>query len=197
MWGDPPFRPEEALVVQKAALRSDGQRNRERIVSAASVLVARDGAEVSLEEIARQAGIGSATLHRHFRSRYALLNAVFSDGVDRLCARAQSLLASDPDHALVTWLGELTVYSASTRGMAVSLSKSLADEEPGFACCSDLLHDVAATLIPGAVAAEQLRPDVSADELMALSNGIAIAAEGDPALASRLLLLAFHGLQSR
>ena len=61
-------------------LRADGRRNRERIVAAAVKLVARDGAQASLEEIARRAGVGSATLHRHFPSRGALLEAVFRDG---------------------------------------------------------------------------------------------------------------------
>jgi AcrR family transcriptional regulator len=182
-------------MAQKAPLRADGLRNRERLIAAAAVLVARDGAEVSLEEIARQAKVGSATLHRHFRSRYALLNAVFSDGVDRLCVRARSLLASDPDNALVIWLGELTAYSASTRGMAVALARRQPEDEPGLVCSHDLLRDVAATLIPSAVEARRLRSDVSADDLMALSNGIAIAAEDDPARASRLLSLAGQGFQ--
>ena len=69
-------------------LRADGQRNRERIVAAASELVARHGASASLEEIAKLAEVGSATLHRHFASRRSLLEAVFREGVALLCERA-------------------------------------------------------------------------------------------------------------
>ncbi|WP_204038555.1 helix-turn-helix domain-containing protein [Micromonospora qiuiae] len=55
--------------------RSDWQRNHKRLVAVAAALVARDGAQVSLEEIAREAGVGSATLHRHFPSRLELRRA--------------------------------------------------------------------------------------------------------------------------
>jgi len=83
-------------------LRADGRRNRERIVAAAVELVGRDGAQASLEEIARRAGVGSATLHRHFPSRRALLEAVFSAGVEHLCARAAAQPGEDPGAALAT-----------------------------------------------------------------------------------------------
>src|SRR3954470_24825033 len=72
------------------SLRADGRRNRELLVAAATELIGRDGAQASLEEIARRAGVGSATLHRHFSSRHALLEAVFRDGVAQLCERASA-----------------------------------------------------------------------------------------------------------
>ena len=66
-------------------MRADARRNRDRLVSVASEVVAEQGAEASLEEIARRAGVGSATLHRHFPSRLALLDAVFAERVTALC----------------------------------------------------------------------------------------------------------------
>ncbi|MFG1651798.1 TetR/AcrR family transcriptional regulator [Micromonospora sp. NPDC049275] len=88
-------------------------------MKAATEATARDGAYASLEEIARSAGVGSATLHRHFPSRWSLLQAVFQTCVRNLAGRAEDLLA-EPDAltALTTWLREVTVYATTTRGLA-------------------------------------------------------------------------------
>ncbi|MFC7643282.1 TetR/AcrR family transcriptional regulator [Streptosporangium lutulentum] len=75
-------------------MRADARRNHDRILVAASAAIAQHGAEASLEEIARHAGVGSATLHRHFPSRQALLEAVFRDRVETLCAKASELAAA-------------------------------------------------------------------------------------------------------
>ena len=184
------------MTEQKAPLRSDGRRNRERLIAAASILVARDGAEASLEEIARQAGVGSATLHRHFRSRFALLDAVFRDGVERLRIRARSLAESDPGNGLVIWLGELTEYAAGTRGLATSLRFLPESDGHRIDTCHGILQDAATILAANAIRAGTLRPEVSVDDLLALANGISIAAEGDLAGADRLLRLAVHGFQA-
>jgi AcrR family transcriptional regulator len=86
-------------------MRADAQRNYDRILAAAGAAIARDGADASLEKIARRAGVGSATLHRHFPSRQALLEAVFRAKVEALCHKARSLTTDpDPGVALVTWL---------------------------------------------------------------------------------------------
>ncbi|MBU2669687.1 TetR/AcrR family transcriptional regulator [Actinoplanes bogorensis] len=104
-------------------MRADARRNYEQILAAAEAEVARAGADASLEEIARRAGVGSATLHRHFPSRQSLLEAVFHDRVVALCDRAHQLAAAgdDPGRALADWLRELAAYGATTRGLAKSL----------------------------------------------------------------------------
>lgn len=83
-----------ASVPSGRSMRADARRNRDRILAAAGTAIAEHGAEASLEEIARHAGVGSATLHRHFPSRQALLEAVFRDRVEILCAKARDLAAS-------------------------------------------------------------------------------------------------------
>ena len=91
-----------ALVKPK---RADARRNFDQIVAAAEAEIARHGADASLEEIARRAGVGSATLHRHFPSRQALLEAVFHDRVEVLCVQARELAGHpDPGAALGEWL---------------------------------------------------------------------------------------------
>ncbi|MEU7048446.1 TetR/AcrR family transcriptional regulator [Streptomyces eurythermus] len=99
----PASKPSEGFVPKSAAgpaprpTRADARRGYDRIVAAAESLVAEHGAEASLEEIARHADVGSATLHRRFPSRQLLLEAVFKGRVEALCAKAHDLLpAPDP-----------------------------------------------------------------------------------------------------
>ena len=179
------------MTSQQIPQRADWRRNRERMLAAAAEVVARDGASASLEEIARRAGLGSATLHRHFRSREALLTAVFHEGVERLAARGRELNET-AGGGLAVWLEELTRYTATTRGLAVSLRPTADDSG-----CHGILADVAAELAASAVRAGRLRPEITVDDLLALVNGIAIRAEDDPELASRLLRIAISGVEPR
>lgn len=80
-------------------------------------MIAEAGAGASLEEIARRAGVGSATLHRHFPSRAELLEAVLCDRVQALCAQAEDLLTAPSAGAgLVAWLREVVAHAATARG---------------------------------------------------------------------------------
>lgn len=176
-------------------MRADGLRNRERIVAAAATLVARDGAQASLEEIARQAGVGSATLHRHFPSRRALLEAVFRDGVAQLCERAAAQPGQDPGAELASWLEELTVYTATHRGLAMALLTGPDGIPPEELCCTNMVHDVLNVLFARASSAGVLRASATAADLLRLANAIAVANEDDPAAARRLLRLALTGIR--
>ncbi|RYZ43879.1 MAG: TetR/AcrR family transcriptional regulator [Myxococcaceae bacterium] len=176
-------------------LRADGQRNRERIVAAAAELVGRDGAQASLEEIARRAEVGSATLHRHFPSRQALLEAVFRDGVAQLCARAAAQPGEDPAAELAAWLEEVTVYTATHRGLAVALlagPDGLSAEE---ICSTDMLLDVLKVLVARASSVDAIRAGATTEDLMKLANAIAVANENDPLTARRVLRLALTGIR--
>lgn len=91
----PPARP----------LRADARRNRERILEVAKTSFARDGADASLDEIARTAGIGAGTLYRHFPTRDALIEAVYRSEVEKLAAAEQRFAASmAPLPALRAWM---------------------------------------------------------------------------------------------
>jgi AcrR family transcriptional regulator len=168
-------------------VRADARRNRDRLVSVASEVVAEQGAEASLEEIARRAGVGSATLHRHFPSRFALLDAVFAERVTALCALATELLrAADPGDALVRWLREVVRHAVNNRGLATSLAKGTGDS------CHAKILAAGEALVTRAHG--RIRADVTAGELLTLANGIALAAAEDEQVADRLLTLAVTGL---
>ncbi len=85
--------------------RADAQRNRERILHVAKAIFSRDGAAASLDDIARQSGIGPGTLYRHFPNRDALIEAVYRGEVEKLAAAEQRLAAAMPPlDALRAWM---------------------------------------------------------------------------------------------
>ncbi|WP_444950706.1 TetR/AcrR family transcriptional regulator [Micromonospora ureilytica] len=189
-------------AITRRPLRADARRNYLRILTAAESVFAEQGAEASLEEIARRAGVGSATLHRRFSSRRALLLAVFADGIEALCERAQALTEeAGPGPALTTWLRALAAYTATHRGLAVSLlpaGPGLEPSEPDNTCHS-MLNAAGGRLLARAQDAGAVRPDVSLADLLTLVNAIAFATEGagDPGDVDRLLVLALNGIQPR
>lgn len=175
--------------------RSDGRRNRELLLAAAREVIARDGAEASLEQIARAAGVGSATLHRNFPSRRALLEAVFHADVVQLCSHGDDLTDDpDPAGALVAWLEMLAAHTASTRGLATALLSGpgggLAEEDT----CHGLVGATTAHLLERASTADAVAEDVTSDDLITLANALALATEGEPDSARRLLRLSLRGL---
>lgn len=175
-------------------LRADGRRNRERIVAAAAELVAVHGAQASLEEVAQRAGVGSATLHRHFASRRALLEAVFRAGVAQLC-EAGAAKGVDPGAELAAWLEEVTVYTATHRGLAVALMAGPDGLSAEEVCCTDMLLAVLEVLVGRAASAGVLRGEANARDVMSLANAVAVVAENDPDRARRLLRLALAGVR--
>ncbi|WP_431896898.1 TetR/AcrR family transcriptional regulator [Nonomuraea sp. bgisy101] len=183
-------------------MRADARRNYERILAAAAAAIAQDGAEASLEEIARRAGVGSATLHRHFPSRQALLEAVFRDKVETLCAEAGELAAGpDPGGSLAVWLCAVVTHAASNRGLAASLLRGSLQGDPTLgATCHALITSAGARLLARAGEAGAVRADVTIADLLTLVNAIALATEQEPdgaAQADRLLDLALNGVRPR
>ncbi|WP_327085746.1 TetR/AcrR family transcriptional regulator [Nonomuraea sp. NBC_01738] len=174
-------------------MRADARRNAERIVAAAGAVIAEQGADASLEEIARRAGVGSATLHRRFPARRALLEAVFRDRVAVLCARAEELLDSaDPGEALFTWLRAVGAHAVANRGLSASLM--LGSE------CHDMIINAGEGLLGRARAAEEVRPEITIVHLLKLVSAISLATEQDPdgpAEADHLLAIALDGIRPR
>ncbi|MFG1610993.1 TetR/AcrR family transcriptional regulator [Actinoplanes sp. NPDC049265] len=174
-----------------AGQRADARRNYARLLAVASQAVAEDGAAVSLEQIGRTAGVGSGTVRRHFPSRDALLEAVFEDHVEALCADARDRAgADDARDALAGWLHAVSAAAATLRGLAFALNR-----EAGRApCATSRLTEAGRPLVRRA--AGRLTPGVSIADLLRLVTGIALATEHtpDPAgEAARLLDLALAG----
>ncbi|MEW2547595.1 helix-turn-helix domain-containing protein [Streptomyces sp. NPDC047002] len=178
--------------------RADARRNYARILAVAEEEVAAHGADASLEQIARVAGVGSATVRRHFPGRRALLDAVFRERVEALCERARALAgAQDARAALLDWLRALTAYSASARGMAAAMAPDGAFDEEAVHSCAAVLGDACAPLLRRAADEGVVGGGVTVADLITLVTGIALATEHHPraaAEADRLLTLAFAGV---
>ncbi|MFF7331949.1 TetR/AcrR family transcriptional regulator [Streptomyces sp. NPDC090306] len=178
--------------------RSDARRNYAHILAVAEAEVAAHGAQASLEQIARTAGVGSATVRRHFPSRKALLSAVFEQRVHALCEHAVVLADEDDSRAaLVRWLRELLDYSLAARGLADLLSFEPLQEEVTRDSCAADIGAAGALLLRRAIAERAVRADVTVDDLLTLIVGIALATENytDPATpADRAFRLAVAGL---
>lgn len=182
--------------------RADARRNYARLLAVAEEEIAVHGADASLEQIARVAGVGSATVRRHFPTRRALLEAVFRERVETLCAHARDLTArADTRAALLEWLGAVTADAATIRGLAIALTRDPA-ADPGAQdnCCSAQLTEAGGPLARRAADDGALAPGVTIDDLLALITGIALATEHHPdpaAEAGRLFGLAVAGVSPR
>jgi len=184
-------------------MRADARRNRDWILAAAEAAIARDGADASLEEIARQAGVGSATLHRHFPSRQSLLESVFRGRVETLCAEAGDFAAEfDPATALFTWLRAVGTHAAANRGLAPSLMRGARDGtgDPTLGTtCHTMIINAGGMLLDEAVRTHAVRSGIVITDLLKLVSAISLAAEQEPdgaTQADRLIALALDGVRA-
>ncbi|MFI2778382.1 TetR/AcrR family transcriptional regulator [Streptomyces sp. ALB3] len=181
-------------------MRADARRNYDRLLSEARTSFAAHGTDASLEDVARRAGVGIGTLYRHFPNRQALMNAVFQEALAALLARSRELAEADrPCTALVEWLGAIVTHAGEYRGLAQALMTASGDETSALTSCHVPLRQAGARLLARAQSSGSVRADVSIDDLLQLTNAIALAAEqtpADPALADRLLRLTLRGLKA-
>ncbi|WP_151771862.1 TetR/AcrR family transcriptional regulator [Streptomyces abyssomicinicus] len=178
--------------------RADARRNYARILAVAEEEVAAHGADASLEQIARTAGVGSATVRRHFPTRRALLEAVSGQRIEALCVRAHDLAGEDDSRtALLAWLSDVVTYSVSARGLAAALAYDGPVHENS---CSAALEEAADPLLRRAVRDGAVAAGVTVADLITLVIGIVLATEHYPdpaARANRLFGLAVAGLSPR
>ncbi|QEU76519.1 TetR/AcrR family transcriptional regulator [Streptomyces nitrosporeus] len=181
-------------------MRADARRNHDRLLTEARASFAEHGTDASLEDIARRAGVGIGTLYRHFPNRHALMNAVFQEALTALLDRSGELAdAEQPCAALVEWLGAIVTHAGEYRGLAQALMSASADRTSALTQCHVPLRQAGARLLERAQASGSVRTEVSIDDLLQLTNAIALAAEqtpAEPALADRLLRLTLQGLRA-
>jgi AcrR family transcriptional regulator len=193
--------PEAAVATPGARpLRADARRNQERLIAAARVAFASEGPNAPLDDISRAAGVGAGTLYRHFPTRLALLEAVYRDSVERLCAEGGRLAGSEvPAEALVDWLRGFVGVVSQKRGLAAALTDE-GEASELFAQCHSMINATGGVLLDRAKAAGAVRDDVPLGDVLKMAKAFANVAEGSPegpAVAERLLVLAMDGLRSR
>ncbi|MFG2226682.1 TetR/AcrR family transcriptional regulator [Streptomyces sp. NPDC048644] len=182
--------------------RADARRNYARILTVAEREVAAHGADASLEQIARTAQVGSATVRRHFPTRRALLEAVARTRIEALCARAHDLTGkADSRAALLEWLSDVVAYCVTARGLAAALTYDGTGADPVHQnSCSAALEEAAGPLLRRAAQDGAVAAEFTVADLIALAVGLALATEhhSDPAAAAnRLFRLTVAGLSPR
>ena len=181
------------------AMRADARRNRQRLLDAALQVYAERGADdASLDEIARRAGVGIGTLYRHFPTRQALLEAVYRDQVEELCAVARELHdEAPPEQALERWLRALMAFATTKKNLSSSLMSGPNKSEVATSC-SAMVREAATKLLAEAQATGQVRGDVDAIDLLRMSHALAIAADqpySHPDQGERLMSVLLAGLR--
>jgi AcrR family transcriptional regulator len=181
-------------------LRADAARNREALLAVATRVFAASDTEPSMREIAREAGVGVATLFRHFPTREALVDAVYQDQVVRLTAAAPALLAAHaPAVALRRWMDLFADWMATKHGMTGTLLAMISAGEISLAHTRQELLAAITVLLEAGATAGDIRADASAEDIAAALIGtFAVAGKPDQRpQAERLFNLLMDGLRPR
>jgi AcrR family transcriptional regulator len=181
---------------EPAELRSDAARNREAVLAAATRTFAASATEPSMRAIAREAGVGIATLYRHFPTREALAAAVYQDQVQRLTRGAAELLRQlPPSQALRAWMDLFGEWLTTKHGMIDTLRTMIDSGEIAHTQARDELLAAVTSILDAGTAAGDLRSDVPADDVAASLIGIFTVTAGQRERTGRLLDLLLDGLR--
>jgi AcrR family transcriptional regulator len=180
--------------------RADAQRNIDALLAAAKEEFAGQGVDVNVRAIAARAGVGSATLYRHYPLRSDLISAVFRREIDD-CAAAAPLLAAShaPDKALELWIQRFTEFVATKHGLAAALHSG----DPAYTALPTYFHEhlgpALGMLLQNAQTAGAVRGGVDPHELLGAVANLCIPPPGsdDNARAGRMVGLLIDGLRHR
>jgi AcrR family transcriptional regulator len=170
--------------------RADALRNRERILEIAKEAFTRSGANISLDDVAKHAGVGAGTLYRHFPTRDALLEAVYRTEVEKLAAAERKLAATLPPlEALRAWMLVFVDYIETKQIIAPALNTLVGGPSKIFEASGDLIKGAIHALVKRAVKSGDIRPDLDPLDLLRALVGVAnVASAPDwPQSARRLV----------
>ena len=186
----PPQRP----------MRADAQRNYASLLKTARAAVSERGADISLEDIARSAGVAIGTLYRHFPTRQDLLEAVFLNETNELRAHAEALASAPvPLDALMSWLRLQMDFAARGRSMGAAIMAAKHVPGTSIYTANKAMLQAGEVLLLRAQAAEQIRTDVQLVDVLRLVYGIVLVNEhaSDPDGANRMLNLVIAGIRTK
>jgi len=147
--------------------RADAVRNRERVLAAAKAVFSAGGPEASLEAVAKQAGVGIGTLYRHFPTRQDLFETVYRREVQQLVELAEELKSAPaPVDALRSWLRSNVEFVATKKGMSAALALTVHGSSDLAAFTFDRLTSAVGALLDRAIAAGEIRSDISPEDLL-------------------------------
>ncbi|MCZ2810705.1 MULTISPECIES: TetR/AcrR family transcriptional regulator [unclassified Modestobacter] len=175
------------------ARRADAERNRERILAAARTGFAEPGAPLSMAEVARRAGVGMATLYRNFPGRRDLLEALYTDQVDAVCAAAASVDGSPSDRFL-SWVDHFVGFFASKHEIAAELLAQAEGPGPVLDRSRERVMAAGRPLLAAAQEAGEIRGDLTLEQVLDMVIAVS-AIHGDPDYSRPILVAALDGLR--
>lgn len=179
--------------------RSDARRNRERLLDVAARALAEGDGAISLEAIAREAGVGIGTLYRNFPNRERLVEAVYAAEMDNLTDDTSALLERlSPRDALREWLGEFAAFATTKRGLADALRAGYVSgsSEAEYSRTRDQMAVAIAPILRAGAEDGSLRVDVDPADIVILVAGALMSVRTDPDQTERLLGLIIDALRA-
>src|SRR5277367_4026112 len=170
--------------------RTDARRNRERILEVAKEAFTRLGANASLDDVAKQAGVGAGTLYRHFPTRDELLKAVYRSEVEKLALAAQKFAETMPPlEALRAWMLLFVDYIATKKIIAPALNNLVGGTSKMFEASHDQIWEAIRGLVKRAIKSGDIRKDLDAIDLLRALVGVAsVGASSDWQQSARKLV---------
>ncbi|MFB7312036.1 TetR/AcrR family transcriptional regulator [Streptomyces sp. NPDC056192] len=184
--------PVNEIVAARRPRRADARRNYDALLLAAREAFAAHGADASLEDIARRAGVGIGTLYRNFPSRTELFEAVYADEVHALCRVADEVAAEPPWQALTTWLRRFVDYMATKR----AIREAMDTQSAVFTSCRASMYEAGAPLLTRAQTAGEARTDMTFDDLIRMVAGITGVTYPEPDQRDHILKIALDGVRT-
>jgi AcrR family transcriptional regulator len=184
----------DASPTRRSKGRADAKRNHERILDAARLAFADPDADVSMAEVARRSGVGSATLYRNFAGRRELLEALYVDEVDAICDAATEATGDTPADRLTAWLERFFVYFTSKRHVAGALLEQTDAGSPVFTTSRDRVVAAAEPLLQAAQSAGEIDAELTLDQILDMVVAIA-RIQNDPGYVQPILRAALAGLR--
>lgn len=182
-----------ALLEERRPQRADARRNFDAVLESAVLAYAELGAKVGMEEIARRAGVGVATLYRNFPTRIALMEAVYLATVDELVRFGGSIEEPDPWKALEMWLLKFVEFMRTKHPIVTVLTESSVVYVP----TRDAIYRIADPLVERARQAGEVRGDVNADDVMRVIFAVTGGVYRDDAQLQRAVRIVLDGIQAR
>jgi AcrR family transcriptional regulator len=153
--------------------RADAERNRDRVLEVAKEAFTRSGPDASLDDIAKQAGVGPGTLYRHFPSREALIEAVYRTEVEKLASAERKFAETMPPiEALRAWMLLFVDYIATKKLIAAALNTLVGDPKKVFEASYNQVWEAMRALVKRAVKSGDIRKDLDPIDLLRVLIGV-------------------------
>lgn len=154
-------------------MRSDAKENYQHLLATARAVVAEEGANASMRDIARKAGVGPATLFRHFPTRDFLLDALLRSALEELTQKAGALeSAPRPDDALVAWLRDAVAFVRTYSGVVTLMAAALSDPASALHVSCDNLRSAGTRLLARAQADGTADKNMTGSDMFALIGAL-------------------------